>query len=74
MIAGGFAMKMETFVELDGNQVDTNKQNLRFKEIWKEQGFKVKDLEDVSIYINLNQNKVFYVANGDISGSFDIVE
>lgn len=66
-------MKVETFIELHESQVDTNAQLNRFKELWKEQGNMVKDLKSVKIYINLNQNKVFYVANEDITGSFELV-
>ncbi len=67
-------MKNSIFVELHGNQIDTNVQMNKFKEIWKEQGGKVKDLKDVNLYVNLEQNLVYYVVNGDITGSFEVVK
>ncbi len=67
-------MKSSIIVENMGNQIDTDKQLVEFKRIWKEEGNKVKDLKDVKIYINIEQNKIYYVANENISGSFDIVK
>ncbi len=67
-------MASSIFVEFQGNQIDTAIQMNRLKEIWKEQGGKVKDLADVSLYINVEQNQVYYVINGDITGSFDVVK
>ncbi len=67
-------MKNSIFVEFHGNQIDTNIQMARFKELWKEQGGKIKDLKDVNLYINIEQNLVYYVVNGDINGSFEVVK
>ncbi len=68
-------MKNDILVEFQGRQIDTNAQMNRFKEIWKEQGGKVKDLEDVKLYINVEQGVVYYVVNGDVenTNSFEIV-
>ncbi len=67
-------MASSIFVEFHGNQIDTAIQMNRLKEIWKEQGGKIKDLKDVNLYINVEQNQVFYVINGDITGSFEVVK
>ncbi len=67
-------MSSSIFVEYLGNQIDTNVQMNKLKEIWKEQGGKVKDLKDVKLYINAEQNQVYYVINEDVTGSFEIVK
>ncbi len=67
-------MKSSIIVENMGNQIDTELQLTEFKRIWKEEGNKVKDLKDVKIYINIEQNKIYYVANESIEGCFDIVK
>ncbi len=67
-------MSNSIFVEYHGNQIDTNIQMNKLKEIWKEQGGKVKDLKDVNLYINAEQNQVYYVINEDVTGSFEIVK
>ncbi len=67
-------MANSIFVEFHGNQIDTNIQMNRLKEIWKEQGGKIKDLKDVNLYINVEQNLVYYVINGDTNGSFEVVK
>ncbi len=68
-------MKNEIFVEFQGRQIDTNAQMNKLKDIWKEQGGKVKDLDDVKLYINVEQGLVYYVINGDVenTNSFEIV-
>ncbi len=68
-------MKSEILVEFQGRQIDTNAQMNKFKDIWKEQGGKVKDLNDVKLYINVEQGLVYYVVNGDDTNtaSFEIV-
>ncbi len=68
-------MKNDIFVEFQGRQIDTNAQMNRLKEIWKEQGGKVKDLDDVKLYINVEQGVVHYVVNGDTANasSFEII-
>ncbi len=68
-------MKSDILVEFQGRQIDTNAQMNKFKDIWKEQGGKVKDLDDVKLYINVEQGLVHYVINGDDTktGSFEIV-
>ncbi len=62
------------YVEIHGHKIDTNVQMNRFKELWKEQGNKIKDAKDVNLYINAEQNLVFYVVNDEITGSFEIVK
>ncbi len=67
-------MKSDILVEFQGRQIDTNAQMNKFKDMWKEQGGKVKDLDDVKLYINVEQGLVYYIINGDETktGSFEI--
>lgn len=67
-------MKNAVFVEYHGEKFDTSLQMNRFKEVWKEAGKLVKDIKDINLYINVEQRRVYYVVNGEINGSFDIVK
>lgn len=65
-------MKNAIFVECHGEKFETEVQMNKFKELWKEEGKRIKDIKNVNIYINVEQKKVYYVVNDDISGSFDL--
>ncbi len=43
------------------------------KDIWKyDLKRKVGDLKDIELYVKPEENKVYYVMNGDVTGCFDI--
>lgn len=58
-------MKTDLFIEFGSNQVDTKKLYDMAKEIWKSEGKKVKDLETVSLYFKPEENRCYYVFNGE---------
>ena len=41
------------------------------KDVWKYDQ-KAKDLTDVDLYVKPEENKAYYVFNGDITGNFDL--
>ena len=63
-------MKTNLYVEYQDRKVNTKSLSERVKEIWKEQGGKVKDLETLDIYYKPEENMCYYVINEDIKGSF----
>ena len=63
-------MQVNLFIEVNGNQVDTNIFLDNVKEYWKSEGNKVKDLKSVSLYYKPDDGNVYYVLNGEVRGSF----
>jgi len=63
-------MQVQLFVEVHGNQVDTTVFVDGAKEIWKSEGNKVKDLKSIQLYYKPEDGNVYYVLNGDKTGSF----
>jgi hypothetical protein len=62
---GGNPMKSELFVQFAGQQVDTKQLLDVAKETWKAEGNKVKDLQSVELYYKPDENKCYYVFNGE---------
>jgi len=65
-------MKIEYFVELNGEQTDCKKLSDVVKEIWKSEGNLVKDLDHMEIYFKPEEKKCYYVVNGESKGQFEI--
>lgn len=63
-------MKTNYIVEYLGSKVDVKTMDLKFRELWKEEGKLVKDIETLDIYFKPEENKVYYVVNSDTTGSF----
>ena len=62
-------MKTELFLEFSCRQVNKSALLETAKEIWKNDGNKVKDLHTVELYYKPEENKCYYVFNGE--GSSD---
>ncbi len=65
-------MKTNLYVEYQEGKVNTKNLSERVKEIWKEQGGKVKDLETLDIYYKPEESMCYYVINEDIKGGFAV--
>ncbi len=65
-------MKSNVFVEFYGNQYDTKTLTEKAKEIWKELGNKVKDIDTINIYIKPEEHLCYYVINETFDGKFEI--
>ena len=60
----------EVYVQFMGREVSAKDVLDNVKKIWTdEMGKKEKDLKDVKLYIKLEENKAYYVINGDITGA-----
>jgi len=55
---------------MEGRKVDCGQFEDKIKEIWKAQGFKVKDIKSCQVYYKPTEETVYYVINGTESGSF----
>jgi len=65
-------MRVDYYVELNGEQTDCKKLSDIVKEIWKSEGNLVKDLDSVEIYFKPEEKKCYYVINGTSKGEFEI--
>ena len=66
-------MKTEFFVEYDGQQKNLESIEETIKNIWKSDGNKMKDLKSLKIYYKPQENKAYYVFNGDSKGEEDSI-
>ncbi|MFZ5351987.1 MAG: DUF6465 family protein [Bacillota bacterium] len=66
-------MKSNFFVQYLGYQFEAAELEKKIKEIWKENGGLVKDLNNIEIYLKVEENTCYYVINGEAKGSFPLV-
>lgn len=63
----------EVYVQFCGKEILTQDLVGRVKEIWtQELGFKLKDCNDIKIYIKPEECAAYYVVNGTETGSIDL--
>lgn len=60
------------FIEFKGNKIEQKQLTKLAKDIWVEQGNKVKDLKTLDLYYKPEESTCYYVINGDVTGSFNI--
>jgi hypothetical protein len=65
-------MKIDYFVELNGEQHEIKKLSDTVKEIWKSEGNLLKDLSSMEVYFKPEEKVCYYVMNGDSKGQFEI--
>jgi len=65
-------MKIDYYVELNGEQTDCKKLSDIVKEIWKSEGNLVKDLDTMEVYFKPEEKMCYYVINGTNQGKFEI--
>jgi len=65
-------MKIDYYVELNGEQTDCKKLSEVVKEIWKSEGNLIKDLESIEVYFKPEEKMCYYVINGTNKGQFEI--
>ena len=65
-------MKASVFVEYQGFQVEEKEIIAKVKELWVNEGNKIKYIKDLSLYIKPEENAAYYVINDDISGKIDL--
>ena len=65
------AMKMKTFVEYNGKQVEEKELIASIKKVWVEAGNKVGDLKEIAVYVKPEEEAIYYVVNGDVTGKVE---
>lgn len=68
-------MKSTLNVEFAGKTVESKEIIAAAKKVWVDEGNKnrkVKDLAQLDLYIKPEENQVYYVFNGEESGSFPL--
>lgn len=65
-------MKANTFVQYAGRELLVSDLEKRAREIWKEKGYLMKDLNSLELYIKVEEDKCYYVMNGTLTGDFSI--
>ena len=66
-------MKKEFYIEYFGEQVPEEELIETAKKIWADAGNKPADLKDIKLYLNVEEDAVYYVFNNNVSGSFHVV-
>ena len=63
----------EVYVQFRGREVSTKDVLKNVKKIWtNEMGKKEKDIKDIKLYIKPEENKAYYVINGDVTGAIGL--
>ena len=65
-------MKVDLFIEVNEHQVLSKDLVEKVKEIWKEEGNKVKDLQNLELYYKPLEQTCYYVINGTQKGSITL--
>ena len=66
-------MKQNIYVEFYGEQVNQAEIIAEAKKIWPDAGNKASDLKKLEVYIKPEDDRVYYVFNDDVKGSFPII-
>ena len=62
-------MKLDLFIEVDGNKVLHKSLVEKVKDVWREEGKRVKDIETLELYYKPAEHVCYYVINGKTKGS-----
>lgn len=65
-------MKTSLFVEYQGLQVNEKDIIAGIREIWINEGNKIKDIKDLKLYVKPEEFMAYYVINDDISGKIEL--
>lgn len=66
-------MKTSVYVEFYGEQVSQDELVKEVKKIWTDGGNKEADLKSINLYVKPEEDRCYYVINGDVNGSFHII-
>lgn len=66
-------VKEEVYLQCFGKEVNKDDIMKQVKEIWtKQMKNKVGDMKSVTLYLKPEENKAYYVINGDVTGSVEL--
>ena len=65
-------MKTSMYVEYQGLQFEEKDIIAKVKELWVNDGNKIKDIKELKLYIKPEEATVYYVINEETSGKIDL--
>ena len=65
-------MKTSMYVEYQGLQVEEKDIIAKVKELWVNEGNKIKDIKELKLYIKPEEATVYYVINEETSGKIEL--
>lgn len=65
-------MKVKSYLQFYGKELELDSLEKRVKAIWKEQGKLQKDIKMLEVYIKIEENMCYYIINQDIKGNFPL--
>lgn len=72
MGVGGKLMNCNFYIELGQYKVDTKKIENKIKEIWRNDGNKIKDIVSLEIYFKAEESMIYYVINEVTKGKLEL--
>lgn len=66
-------MKINTCVQYFGKEVMADDLVKKVKTAWKQKGHKVKEIENIDLYIKIEENACYYVVNDVLSGMISMI-
>ena len=70
---GGEIVKVNTCVQYFGKEVMTADLEKKVKEVWRQKGHTVKEIDSIDLYIKVEENACYYVVNDVLSGMLPII-
>ncbi len=65
-------MKTSMYVEYQGLQVEEKELITKVKELWVNDGNKIKDIKELKLYIKPEEAVAYYVINEETSGKIEL--
>lgn len=65
------AVKTTLYVQASGKEVSMDEAIARVKNAWVATGNKEADLKEIAVYVKPEENSIYYVVNGDVTGRVD---
>ncbi|MCD7717043.1 MAG: DUF6465 family protein [Lachnospiraceae bacterium] len=66
-------LKEEVYLQYAGKEINKDELVKQVKEIWtKELKNRIGDIATITLYLKPEENKAYYVINGEVSGSVDL--
>ncbi len=63
-------MREEVYFQFNGKEVSYSDLIKQFKEKWKQDSMRIKDIKSLMLYYNAEEEKCYYVVNEKDTGSF----
>ena len=65
------AVKTTVCIQAAGKEVTAEEAIDRVKAAWKEAGNQVGDLKEIAVYVKPEEEAIYYVVNGDVTGKVE---